>query len=321
MKKVRNGAANIVGWLAGKTGSKHAKGKLTSLQSRITPKEKGVRPKRIITQMARRSKRAADFPKWADWARFGLLGAGAGAAGGGHITAGALLGALGISGHFAFKKLESGAQKRLVASLVGRPRLTEAVCRRIVEPELEAKLRNFGNLFLSRAEAVKLRKSLLKNKRFDLVEFSADLRPLTQLGHLKAKFPRLTPRVVELCLKYYKTELRFPLPAKTRKTLEFSIKVINLLNRSGVELKTMRNIINRTFSSDRVPTGKKELVCLQLGDRVGRQMLNDPRVTEIVSNVLRDEGIRINVSKTMSSSGSKKVWKGFVEVKFLRARS
>jgi len=248
------------------------------------------RQSKAVKRKARLAKMSAETQRWADWSKFGLGGVGAGLVGGGRIKTGVLFMALGIAGNSAFKKLGSITQRRLIASLIGRPRLTEAVCRRIIEPKFEEKLRSLGKIYLPREELLSMRRKILKTRKFDYAEFLADIRPLLKLGYLRTQYRGLTDQSVKVATELMGTKLKYPLSLKGARAAKLAINLITLVEPGKIRFTAAKEIATGVIKQ-RGPSTESVDVALHLIRAVSRV----PIGTKIRSHVLAHKGLAVEL--------------------------
>lgn len=250
------------------------------------------RKKKIINRFVRYTRIAGEAKEMEKWARYGVTGVGIGLAGGGRMKTGVAIGALGIAGHFAFKKLEAGIQKRLIASLVGRPKLTDAVCRQVSEPDIGRKLRALGKIYLPKKQMRELRQTLLKKRKFDYPEFLADVKPLLELGSLREQYKGLTDASVKTATEAIKTKLDYPLSVKGKRAARLAIEIIKLVKPRDIRLTAAREI-TRGVIKELGPTNKAVDIILHLI----RKAAAVPLRTEITSTMF-GPNVKLRVYQT-----------------------
>lgn len=310
--RLRARAAKTIGWAASKTGSRAARNNLLALQARIgqgkqtQQRTNGARPKETVNRLVARLKIATESQGLAEKSLYGIGGFGLGSIAAGNITAGTLIAGLGLTGRFSFARLEKNSQKKLVAALLGRPRLAEAVCGRMINPRLETQLQCLGKIFLPRKELVKLRKTVLNSKNFDFGKFWFSVKPLISLGAHFETNPRLTSTAVKTCLEAYKTRLEFPLQQKTRKAVILAIDSIELIENKLLRFRTLKSIIQQVFAAP-IPEEAKKDTALHLG----RRMLASQAKTIIESDSLADLGWIITATRQPDEN---------IKIEFKRAR-
>lgn len=218
----------------------------------------------------------------------------------GQIAPGALLTAMGVGSHFGFRRLEKSAQQKLVAALSGRPRLTESVCRGIIEPEFETHLRELGTIYLPRQELVKLRKHVLANKRFNFAEFLHDTEPLVELGRLRTQARGLTDNCVGTTTKLLETKMEYPLGSNGKRAAKLAISMINIVETGRLRFTAAKEIATAVI---RLRGGNNEAVETAI-HLMGRAAAVPPG-EKVVSKVLEHRGLSVEL--TVYPDGRKKM--------------
>ena len=279
--------------------------------------QKNIRGGRAVRALARRAKVAQFSEKAALEFGAGIMtGLGLGHVIEGKAGRGALLSAAGVGTYFAFDALGSRMQRTLAASMLGRPKLTDAVCNRIHQPELERGLRSLGSIFLPRSELVKLRRYALSRRGFDFTNFLAETRVLRELGQLRAQHKNLTSEAVNLSLGVHGTQLAWPLQPRAQRAMEFAEKLVKQVvgeppHLEAIQFKTLRSITTQVFGKHGISPKVAADVVLDLGRRATRYR-EKPSVKSFESDELLQYGFKIRVAKVIGNKG----WEGGVIVEF-----
>ena len=230
------------------------------------------RAERLATKVREGSDRARRHAKRAEGAPSSGYAAGAAFAIGGKLSSTALA-AAGISvivGHIAqvgligLSKME---KRNFVLRVLGRRKLAGLVGNQMANEAEKAQVHALGTIFLSKKVIREMRKDLRKPGAFEFNTFWASISELRTLGKLNVEDPKLTPELVDMCLKGHNTKLEYPLKPATRNALRLAIRTIKLTDQLNIKPKTMRSIIEQVFALENVSLSDKDRIIVRLAKR------------------------------------------------------